>query len=279
MKTTATLFTSAVLIGLAAAQPRVHQHHAHLHRRENEQKRNLVIETAWVTEIEYVTKLVDETTTRWITPTQETIPEPEPTTSDPPAVFAEEPKEETTEQPQPQTTEQPKEEPKPAPQSEPQPEPEPQTSSEIEPETTQVYEPPAPTTTIQEEPEPEPSASSPPSNGGGSSGGSVRNGEITYYTVGLGACGEDDAGMDQVENIVALSHELMGTQSNGNPMCGQTITITVGGKSVSATVRDKCMGCAVNDIDVSEKVYKELFDGSLTSGRQPAKWSFDSYSA
>ncbi|KAG9249943.1 allergen Asp F7 [Emericellopsis atlantica] len=276
MKTTATLLTSAVLLGLAAAQPRVHQHHAHLHRREDEQKRDLVIETAWVTEVEYVTKIVDESTTRWITPTHETVPEPEPTTSDPPAVFAEEPKQETTEQPEPQTTEQPKEEPKPAPQSEPQPEPEPPTSSEPE-TTTQVYEPPAPTTTTQEEPKP--SASSPPSNGGGSSGGLVHNGEITYYTVGLGACGEDDAGMDQVENIVALSHELMGTQSNGNPMCGQTITITVGGKSASATVRDKCMGCAMNDIDVSEKVFKALFGGSLTSGRQPVEWSFDNYSA
>jgi hypothetical protein len=80
-------------------------------------------------------------------------------------------------------------------------------------------------------------------------GADTKTGDLTYYTVGLGACGEDDSGKDNTENIVALSHLLMGTQSNGNPFCGKTITISYGGKQVVATVKDKCMGCALNNID------------------------------
>ncbi|PHH67757.1 hypothetical protein CDD83_6428 [Cordyceps sp. RAO-2017] len=90
----------------------------------------------------------------------------------------------------------------------------------------------------------------------------------------MGACGFDDSGKDNSDNIVAISKDKMGTQSNGNPMCGQTITIHANGKTCKATVRDKCMGCAANNIDVSEKVFKELY-GSLDGGRMPVSWSFD----
>ncbi|OAA33410.1 Barwin-related endoglucanase [Moelleriella libera RCEF 2490] len=117
-----------------------------------------------------------------------------------------------------------------------------------------------------------PSSGSGSSSGGG--GGASHKGDITYYAVGMGACGEDDSGKDNTGNIVALSHLMMGTQSNGNPMCGKTISITGNGKTVQATVRDKCMGCKQEDIDVSEKVYKELW-GDLGSGRKPITWSFN----
>ncbi|CRK47217.1 hypothetical protein BN1723_016726, partial [Verticillium longisporum] len=92
------------------------------------------------------------------------------------------------------------------------------------------------------------------------------SGDLTYYDVGLGACGFDDTGKDNSDNIVALSHLLMGTQSNGNPMCGQTITVSANGKEVVCTVRDKCMGCEPEAIDVSKAAFLELF-GSLTAGR------------
>ncbi|KAF4976977.1 hypothetical protein FZEAL_6426, partial [Fusarium zealandicum] len=113
--------------------------------------------------------------------------------------------------------------------------------------------------------------------GGGSSGGSSasKSGEFTYYDIGLGACGgEDVSGQDEDINVVALSHLLMGEESNSNPMCGKTITIKANGKTTQATVRDKCMGCAVNDIDVSRKVYKEIW-GSLDSGRTEVDWWFN----
>ncbi|KAF3357841.1 hypothetical protein VdG1_05506 [Verticillium dahliae VDG1] len=79
---------------------------------------------------------------------------------------------------------------------------------------------------------------------------------------------------DNSDNIVALSHLLMGTQSNGNPMCGQTITVSANGKEVVCTVRDKCMGCEPEAIDVSKAAFLELF-GSLTAGRTEVKWWFN----
>ncbi|KFY37224.1 hypothetical protein V494_04861 [Pseudogymnoascus sp. VKM F-4513 (FW-928)] len=47
----------------------------------------------------------------------------------------------------------------------------------------------------------------------------------------------------QSENVVALPHEFIGEQSSGNPFCGNTVTTEYGGKTVYATVVDKCMGC------------------------------------
>ncbi len=63
----------------------------------------------------------------------------------------------------------------------------------------------------------------------------------------------------------------MGAQSNGNPFCGRTVTLTHKGKSVQATIRDKCMGCAENDIDGSEKLFLELAN-SLDVGRFEVDW-------
>ena len=65
----------------------------------------------------------------------------------------------------------------------------------------------------------------------------------------------------------------MGTQSNGNPYCGLTITIKCNGKTTTATVVDKCMGCEGNSIDVSNAAFLEL--DSLDVGRTTAEWYFN----
>ncbi|KAL6359145.1 hypothetical protein LRP88_07362 [Fusarium phalaenopsidis] len=104
--------------------------------------------------------------------------------------------------------------------------------------------------------------------------GQVHYGELTYYDVGLGACGEDHAGQDESVSIVALSAGLMGRQGNGNPYCGRTITLKANGATATAVVKDKCEGCAFNDIDVSKKVFKSLW-GSLVPGRTPVEWYFN----
>jgi hypothetical protein len=77
------------------------------------------------------------------------------------------------------------------------------------------------------------------------------------------------------ENVVALPHGLMGTQSNGNPYCGQNITVkcTATGKTTTATVVDKCMGCDGYSIDLSNAAFLEL-DG-LSVGRTGATWWFN----
>jgi expansin (peptidoglycan-binding protein) len=72
---------------------------------------------------------------------------------------------------------------------------------------------------------------------------------------------------------VALSHLLMGTQSNGNPYCGKTITVNYKGKTTTAKVVDKCMGCDIFSIDLSDKAFGELAD--LGIGRASATWHFN----
>lgn len=102
--------------------------------------------------------------------------------------------------------------------------------------------------------------------------GSPCHGDITFYEAGLGACGITNDGF--TEHIVALAHEFMGTQSNGNPFCGKTVTIKYGGKTVRATVQDKCMGCVGRDIYVSNAAFNAL--GIAESvGRTNADWWFN----
>ncbi|KAH7363549.1 RlpA-like double-psi beta-barrel-protein domain-containing protein-containing protein [Plectosphaerella cucumerina] len=97
---------------------------------------------------------------------------------------------------------------------------------------------------------------------------------MTYYDLGVGACGIDDGGKDDAENIVALSHLLMGEESNRNPFCGKVITIRLGSQTTTAVVHDKCMGCAKGDVDVSRAVFNKLA-GSLDAGRVPVEWWFN----
>lgn len=254
---------SAALVAAAAAKPL--------------QNRDLVVvtEVEWVTETEYVTEIIDLTTTLFVT-TGQSVPT-EPVTSlvpapsdaqffEPPSPSAAQPKETAAAAPPPAP---------PAPSSAPA-------------TTAAPAPPPAPTTTEQAAPPPPPPAteeptqtqpestpeSEPSTSSSGGSGSGDKTGDLTYYAVGLGACGDDDSGKDNSANIVALSKDLMGPVSNGNQYCGKSITIYANGKSVTATVRDKCMGCKTNDLDVSEKVYKELW-GGLGSGRRPVSWTFN----
>lgn len=101
------------------------------------------------------------------------------------------------------------------------------------------------------------------------------SGDLTFYVLGLGACGWNDAGKDYSEYYVAISAQVMGAQSNDNPLCGRTITVVANGKSVVATVRDKCADCAANHIDGTKRLFLDLF-GDLDLGRQPVEWYLNS---
>ncbi|KAH6986101.1 RlpA-like double-psi beta-barrel-protein domain-containing protein-containing protein [Ilyonectria sp. MPI-CAGE-AT-0026] len=292
---------SAFFAAAAVAQPHG-SHHQHRRHHEQHEKRAMHTEIEWVTETQYVTKLIDSTTTVWVTPGQEETStteqakfietsaspdhkkqkqtttseyvEPEPTTTSvyvPPttsttlststtstSVYVA-PVETSTSIYVPEST------------TSEYVAPEPTTTSVYVAPTTEEYVAP---TTAEEKAAATSSASEESDSSSGSGTGSTYSGEITYYTVGLGACGFDDTGKDLTENIVALSHLVMGTQSNGNPMCGQTITVKANGKTATATVRDKCMGCDYDNIDVTEKLFAELW-GGLGKGRGPVEWSFN----
>jgi len=99
------------------------------------------------------------------------------------------------------------------------------------------------------------------------------HGDMTYYQVGQGACGQDDSGKDDTANIVAISPSHMGDDVSSPEMCGRKISIQGPKGTITATVRDKCPSCGSGQIDVSQKVFKEVV-GNLGVGRAPISWSF-----
>jgi hypothetical protein len=282
------LALGSLLVAAAVAQPHRHQHH--------HQKR-----VVWVTDWDYVTETVGITTTIWVSsgfvppttsseaPSSSSASEvpaeffqpqqkssvhvaPTPSTSSTSSVYVAPTPSSTYVAPAPSSSEAPAYV---APvvesssSSSPSPVYVPETTSAapayVAPTTSEA---PAPAAT---------SASSSSSSSGSSSGecssGSPCTGDITYYTAGLGACGSTSDG--DAEKVVALPHGLMGTQSNGNPYCGKTITVkcSATGKTTTATVVDKCMGCDDYSIDLSNKAFLELDDFSV--GRTTAEWWFN----
>jgi hypothetical protein len=263
------------------------------------EKRELVTEIEWVTETAYVTKLVDSTTTVWVSSGSEA----QSTSTTDQAKFIETPqpkkkKVSTTSTtstsvyvaPEPTTTSTTSTSVYVAPVETstsstsvyvPPVEKKTSTSVYVAPTTSEVYVPPtttevyvAPTTAE------EPAATTSASSGGGSGGGSGQtySGDITYFTIGRGSCGDDDTGLDDSASVVALSAALLasyeGANSNDNSLCGKTITITANGKSTTAVVKDKCPECELGAIDVSKKVFEDLY-GGLDKGRGECEWSFN----
>lgn len=78
-----------------------------------------------------------------------------------------------------------------------------------------------------------------------------------HVLIGLGACGWNvNTGSDMQ---IALPFEFMGTQSNGNPYCGKSLTIKgPSGNLVQATVGDKCMGCTGFSIDLTDALFSAV---------------------
>ncbi|CAH7677119.1 RlpA-like double-psi beta-barrel-protein domain-containing protein-containing protein [Phakopsora pachyrhizi] len=93
-------------------------------------------------------------------------------------------------------------------------------------------------------------------------------GQATFYTPGLGACGETHT---ESEMVVAISKDLFqslggaSSNPNQNPVCGKTVTASYQGKSCSVKIIDLCMSCAQGDLDLSPAAFKQLSD--LSAGR------------
>jgi hypothetical protein len=54
-----------------------------------------------------------------------------------------------------------------------------------------------------------------------------------------------------------------------------TATVTHGGKSIQVKIVDRCVGCAVGDIDLTPTAFAALADVGL--GRTSVTWQFDSW--
>ncbi|KLU82246.1 hypothetical protein MAPG_01320 [Magnaporthiopsis poae ATCC 64411] len=100
------------------------------------------------------------------------------------------------------------------------------------------------------------------------------NGDITWYNVGLGACGQTNKDSDL---IVALNKAdfdpyTPGGNPNKNTLCGKKMRVSYGGKSVDVTLRDRCDGCKKGDVDLSPAAFKKLAD--LGKGRIKGSWKW-----
>ncbi|KAI1803983.1 RlpA-like double-psi beta-barrel-protein domain-containing protein-containing protein [Daldinia bambusicola] len=92
------------------------------------------------------------------------------------------------------------------------------------------------------------------------------NGDMTYYTPGLGSCGQTDA---ETDPVVALSP----SQYTLDPQaCGKQIQIHYNNQTTTAKVADKCPECSPGSIDVSPAVFKIL--APMTAGRIQIEWDY-----
>lgn len=112
-------------------------------------------------------------------------------------------------------------------------------------------------------------SSAPASYGSGSSGSSDGNpasgksftGEMTYFTPGMGACGESSS---ETDSMVAISKDLFDQYTpngnpNKNPLCGKTVTIKgKDGADHTATIWDRCVGCAEADLDMPQAFFNTV---------------------
>ncbi|EGG09870.1 Non-catalytic module family EXPN [Melampsora larici-populina 98AG31] len=78
--------------------------------------------------------------------------------------------------------------------------------------------------------------------------GDSYHGRATFYATGLGSCGDTNTDSDY---IVALNQAQYDSS-----WCGKTITISYGGKSCQATVKDLCPGCPPGGLDMSPSLFK-----------------------
>jgi hypothetical protein len=99
-------------------------------------------------------------------------------------------------------------------------------------------------------------------------------GDVTHWDGGLGACGWNVDTSSQM--AIALPYGFMGTQSNGNPYCGRSVTLVnpASGTTVQATVGDKCMGCEGRAIDCTDALFNAITDGKGDGRLSGIQWYF-----
>lgn len=107
---------------------------------------------------------------------------------------------------------------------------------------------------------------------------SPSKGDLTWYDVGLGACGIRSENSDLVG---AVSHVLfdaaaISTNPNENPLCQASLRLFHEGKMIDVRVVDRCVGCEETDIDVSPGVFEQL--ANLDQGRVSVSWQWNELS-
>lgn len=86
-----------------------------------------------------------------------------------------------------------------------------------------------------------------------------RTGKMTWYdNMGTGACGTDIN--PAVEDLVAVSHQLFTSANpNDDDLCkGVSVEVTYNGNTITVPVKDQCMGCTAEHIDLSKAAFQKL---------------------
>ncbi|KAF9445617.1 hypothetical protein P691DRAFT_762345 [Macrolepiota fuliginosa MF-IS2] len=93
---------------------------------------------------------------------------------------------------------------------------------------------------------------------------------------GQGACGDllnKDMPIAALAGVYFDSYPGSNGNPNQNPLCGKKINVTVGGKSVQVTVKDRCDSCHGSfDVDLSESSFHQVAD--IAAGRVDGSWDF-----
>ncbi|GAM82236.1 hypothetical protein ANO11243_002150 [Dothideomycetidae sp. 11243] len=280
MKSTTIAALAAFLSAGAQAVPTVHGHvHAGHHAHAHLDKRDIV----WITEFEIETVTVMETV--YADGPQPTgTPGPQTGYASPVAVTS------TAYAAAPTTTSAlpayvpPSQAPAPVPSSSSvaPPAPQPTTLTTTTTTAAPVYQAPpaAPTTTAAA---PATTAAAAPASGAGTysgdgstNAGASYSGDVTYYEPGLGACGVTSVSTD---HIVAISEHMFDPLTpagnpNNNPLCNRVVQITgLDGTTYPATVVDRCVGCALSDLDLTETLFNIVTNNG--DGRvHNMKWSW-----
>lgn len=97
------------------------------------------------------------------------------------------------------------------------------------------------------------------------------SGDGTFYTVGLGSCGETNS---DSELVAALNAPQMGVSSNpnGNPNCHRKAHVKGPKGSVMVTIVDTCPPCKYGDLDLSPTAFGKIAD--FKRGRVPITWTW-----
>jgi len=81
----------------------------------------------------------------------------------------------------------------------------------------------------------------------------THSGRGTFFYVGEGNCGWTST---DNQYVVAMSKSFYDT--NGGSNCGQTLNISWGGKTATATMVDSCPGCGYYDLDMSPSLFEHF---------------------
>ncbi|KAI0027339.1 RlpA-like double-psi beta-barrel-protein domain-containing protein-containing protein, partial [Vararia minispora EC-137] len=98
--------------------------------------------------------------------------------------------------------------------------------------------------------------------------GVFTNTRFTYYDITVGQCARFTI---VALSVVALNAGQYGTYWKSQ-YCGQSITISYGGKTAQATIVDECPGCPYGGLDLTEGLFKYFADTSL--GVVYGQWSW-----